>query len=72
MTIDTLLTPEEAGKKVRRSTAWPARARHERAGPPFIRVGRLIRYPAEGLERWLAERTVVPTEAERPVRDLAA
>jgi predicted DNA-binding transcriptional regulator AlpA len=56
MPIDVLLTPEEVGRKVRRSTAWLARARHEGTGPPFVRVGRLVRYPAGELQAWLEGR----------------
>lgn len=35
-------------------TAW----RHRGQGPVFIRVGRLVRYREEDLERWVAERAV--------------
>jgi hypothetical protein len=30
--------------------------RYRQTGPPFVKVGRLIRYPARLLEQWLAER----------------
>lgn len=36
------------------ATKW----RRNAEGPPFIRVGRLIRYPREAVEAWLASRTV--------------
>ena len=35
-------------------TAW----RHRGQGPVFIRVGRLVRYREEDLERWVTERAV--------------
>ena len=36
------------------ATKWRRKAK----GPPFVRVGRLIRYPRETFDRWLADRTV--------------
>ena len=36
--------------------AW----RHRRCGPAFVRVGRLVRYLPEDLEKFLKERRVEP------------
>ncbi len=36
------------------ATKWRAKAK----GPPFIRVGRLVRYRRSDVEAWLASRTV--------------
>lgn len=36
------------------ATKW----RRNAEGPPFIRVGRLIRYSREAFDAWLASRTV--------------
>jgi predicted DNA-binding transcriptional regulator AlpA len=36
------------------ATKWRAR----NAGPPFIKVGRLVRYRRADVEAWLAARTV--------------
>lgn len=36
------------------ATKWRGKAE----GPPFVRVGRLIRYPREAFNAWLASRTV--------------
>src|SRR5215468_943696 len=36
------------------ATKWRAKA----AGPPFIKVGRLVRYRRTDVEAWLASRTV--------------
>lgn len=36
------------------ATKWRAQAK----GPPFIKVGRLVRYRRSDLEAWLASRTV--------------
>jgi predicted DNA-binding transcriptional regulator AlpA len=36
------------------TTKWRAKA----AGPPFIKVGRLVRYRRTDVEAWLASRTI--------------
>jgi predicted DNA-binding transcriptional regulator AlpA len=36
------------------ATKWRAKA----AGPPFIKVGRLVRYRRTDVETWLASRTI--------------
>jgi predicted DNA-binding transcriptional regulator AlpA len=36
------------------ATKWRAKA----AGPPFIKVGRLVRYRRTDVEAWLASRTI--------------
>ena len=36
------------------ATKWRAKA----AGPPFIKVGRLVRYRRADIEAWLASRTI--------------
>ena len=39
--------------------------RHTRlAGPPFVRVGRLIRYDSDAVQAWLEENTVTPSKAD--------
>ena len=40
------------------TTRW----RRTGEGPPFVRVGRLIRYPRSALEAWIAARTVGTTK----------
>jgi hypothetical protein len=39
-----LLTPAEAAKALKVSESWLAKARLHGEGPPFMRVGRSIRY----------------------------
>ena len=38
------LTPEEAARVLKVSESWLAKARKRGGGPPFMRVGRSIRY----------------------------
>ena len=62
---ERLMTRDEAadflGLRPQTLAAWVVR----RQGPPFIRVGRCVRYRLAVLERWLEARTVgqVPAEA---------
>jgi hypothetical protein len=32
-------------------------------GPPFVKVGKLVRYPLDALDAWIAARLVTPTAA---------
>jgi len=61
----TLLTEEEAAKRLHVSLASIRRWRVERRGPQFIKVGSLVRYRPEDLESWLAS---LPTGGSRPVQ----
>jgi predicted DNA-binding transcriptional regulator AlpA len=50
--VGTLLTEAEVAEKLRVSLACLRRWRLEKRGPRFIKVGVLVRYPAEGLDQW--------------------
>ena len=49
----TLLTEAEVAGQLRVSLACLRRWRLERRGPGFVKVGSLVRYPAEQLDRWI-------------------
>lgn len=49
-----LLTEPEVAHRLRVSLACLRRWRLERRGPCFLKVGSLVRYPAEELSRWIA------------------
>jgi hypothetical protein len=48
------------------SPAALVRFRIERRGPPYVKVGRLIRYRRLDLIRWVKSRRVSPEQAPRP------
>jgi len=50
---EVLLTPPEAAKSLKMSVSWLAKARMRGDGPPFVRVGRSIRYREDDLRQWL-------------------
>jgi hypothetical protein len=50
---DVLLEPNEAAAFLKVSLSWLAKARATNDGPPFIRIGRCVRYSKAALLRWL-------------------
>jgi hypothetical protein len=57
--MDTeLLTEREVSAAYSLTIPWLRRVRIERRGPPFLRLGRMVRYRRVDLERYLATRTV--------------
>ena len=50
---DGLLEPKEAAALLKVSLSWLAKARMRGEGPPFVRLGRSIRYSNVTLYRWL-------------------
>ncbi len=48
-----LFTEAEVAERLRVSLACLRRWRLERRGPRFVKLGTLVRYPAEELDRWL-------------------
>ena len=48
-----LLTPKETAAKLKVSLSWLAKARMRGDGPPYISVGRSIRYPETDLIQWM-------------------
>ena len=48
-----LLNETEVAKKLRVSLACLRRWRLEKRGPPFIKIGQLVRYQPEELDTWL-------------------
>lgn len=55
-TTDELLEPREAAEFLKISGSWLAKARMRKDGPPFIQIGRSIRYGKLALIRWLKSR----------------
>jgi predicted DNA-binding transcriptional regulator AlpA len=59
--IPVLLTPKETAQRLKVSLSWLAKARLRGDGPPYIKVGRSIRYPEPGLLQWMKSRTRTST-----------
>jgi hypothetical protein len=53
LVIGTLLTAAEASQILKVSLSWLAKARMRGDGPPFIKIGRSIRYGEAVLVQWM-------------------
>jgi hypothetical protein len=62
--IERLLTSNEAAARLRVSMSWLAKARMRGDGPPYIKVGRSIRYTEAGLVQWTKSRQRLSTSEE--------
>ena len=58
---ERLLTPKEAATFLRLSLSWLAKARMRGDGPPYVKLGRAIRYREGGLMQWLRLRQRLST-----------
>ena len=56
-----LLTPTHAAKMLKVSLSWLAKARMRGDGPPFIKIGRSIRYAETALLQWMKSRQRLST-----------
>ena len=61
--IDRLLDTEAASTLLGCSPAALSKFRTERRGPPYVRVGRLVRYRRPDLLRWIKSRRVSSDQA---------
>ncbi len=51
--LSPLLTPKEAGRLLKVSISWLAKARMRGDGPPYVCIGRSVRYAAATLIHWM-------------------
>jgi hypothetical protein len=59
-----LLTPKETADRLKVSLSWLAKARMRGDGPPYIRVGRSIRYSEGALLQWMKSRQRLSTSEQ--------
>lgn len=62
--LPVLMTPKEAARRLKLSTSWLAKARMRGDGPPFIKLGRSIRYSETGLMQWMKSRQRLSTSEQ--------
>jgi predicted DNA-binding transcriptional regulator AlpA len=53
MSTIVLLTAKDAARFLKVSLSWLAKARMRGDGPPYIRIGRSIRYAEAALIQWM-------------------
>ena len=54
MTFRRLLTQKQLTEYLSKSEAWAERSRWDGSGPPYVKLGRHVRYRAEDIEAWIA------------------
>jgi predicted DNA-binding transcriptional regulator AlpA len=62
--VIVLLTPKEAAKLLKVSVSWLAKSRMRGDGPPYIKVGRSIRYTEATLLQWMKSRQRLSTSEQ--------
>jgi excisionase family DNA binding protein len=60
--LDTQAASDLLGVEPRTLEGWRLRG----GGPPYVKVGRLVRYRRADLDRWVAERTRASTSDAPP------
>ena len=58
------MTPKEAAHFLRVSLSWLAKARMRGDGPPYIKIGRSIRYAEAALLQWMKSRQRLSTSEQ--------
>jgi len=59
--IDPLLHPKEVAKLLGVSVSWLAKSRLSGSGPPFIKIGRAVRYLESAVRDFIRARTRTST-----------
>ena len=62
--LSPLLTAKDAGVLLKVSLSWLAKARMRGDGPPYICVGRSIRYTEAALMQWMKSRQRLSTSQQ--------
>ena len=61
LTDEHLFTAREAADFLRLSLSWLAKARMRGDGPPYVKLGRSVRYREGALVQWLKSRARLST-----------
>ena len=63
--LDGYLTRREAARELRLGVRTLDRWRSQNAGPPFVRVGHRVYYPADEMRAWVANMVEQPDREGR-------
>ncbi len=64
VSVIVLLTPKEAARLLKVSVSWLAKSRMRGDGPPYMKVGRSIRYTEAALLQWMKSRQRLSTSEQ--------
>jgi predicted DNA-binding transcriptional regulator AlpA len=70
--VEALLSDRDLARLTGRSRSSWQKARLTGGGPPFVRLGRLVRYRSSDFEAWLAARPRLRSTSETADRGRAA
>jgi predicted DNA-binding transcriptional regulator AlpA len=62
--VIVLLTANDAAKMLKVSLSWLAKARMRGDGPPYVKIGRSIRYTETALIQWMKSRQRLSTSEQ--------
>jgi predicted DNA-binding transcriptional regulator AlpA len=62
--LSPLLTAKEAATRLKVSDSWMSKARMRGDGPPYICIGRSIRYAEAALIQWMKSRQRLSTSEQ--------
>jgi len=62
--LPTLFTAKEAASRLKVSLSWMAKSRMRGDGPPYICIGRSIRYAEAALIQWMKSRQRLSTSEQ--------
>jgi predicted DNA-binding transcriptional regulator AlpA len=68
--IATLMTPNETARVLQVSLSWLAKARMRGDGPPYLPIGRSIRYAEAALIQWMKSKQRSSTSEIGPDHDV--
>jgi len=71
MQDNELLTERQVRNCYGLSVPWQRRTRRERRGPPFLKLGRMVRYRRADIEAYLAASTIEPKSISKTKSDTA-
>ncbi len=66
-TIAAVMSPPEAARHIGLAVATLAKMRSWGGGPPFLKLGRVVRYERRACDEWLETRRVNNTSESRNV-----
>jgi predicted DNA-binding transcriptional regulator AlpA len=62
--VPRLLTPPELARSLGVSVSWLAKARMDGTGPPYVKIGRAVRYPDADAKGWVRAQSRTSTSEE--------
>ena len=69
--IAEILDERQVSRRYGLSKPWLRKARRERRGPPFLKIGKMVRYRRQAVEAFLAAHTVNTDDTDDDGKELS-